>query len=106
MILSIDTTNPERVTLTLTGNSREVGQIFKTDHNLSENLIPEIKKFLTKQKVKLNDLTQIEAAMGEGHFSRIRTAVATANALAFGIGLAQKPVKPIYSQLALTTFRG
>ncbi|OGE88294.1 MAG: hypothetical protein A3J07_00680 [Candidatus Doudnabacteria bacterium RIFCSPLOWO2_02_FULL_49_13] len=98
MILSIDTQNPEAVTLQLSQNSKVIAHSFKTDHNLSEVLVPEIKKFLSRHKVKLSQLKQITATTGEGHFSRLRTAVATANALAFALNLDQKTIAPSYSQ--------
>jgi tRNA A37 threonylcarbamoyladenosine modification protein TsaB len=97
MKLLIDTTDPEKVTLTLTSDHKTIIHVFQTDRNLSEKLIPEIEKFLSKQKVKLSDLRQIEAAGGAGHFSRIRTALATANALAYGLNIKQPILKAVYS---------
>ncbi len=97
MKLLIDTTNPEFASLTLSGGEKPIAHIFKTDRNLSEKLIPEIQKFLSKQKIKLTDLKQIDAAGGEGHFSRIRTAIATANALAYGLDINQPILKAAYS---------
>lgn len=97
MILSIDTTDPQRVSLVLTQGNKKTTHIFQTDHNLSEKLVSEIKKFLLKQKVKLNQLEKIEAPSGQGYFSRIRTAVATANALAYGLKINQKIIQSVYS---------
>ncbi len=97
MKLLIDTTEPELVTLTLSGGEKPITHVFKTDRNLSENLVPEIQKFLARQKIKLADLKQIDAAGGEGHFSRIRTAIATANALAYSLNIKQPILKAIYS---------
>ncbi len=97
MRLLIDTISTDRVTLTLSGKSKPVTHTFRTDHNLSENLVPEIRKFLAKQKIKLAHLQGVGVVTGDGHFSRLRTAVATANALAFGLELKQALFKPRYS---------
>ncbi len=56
--------------------------------NLSEQLLPEIKKFCSKQKVALIDLKKIAVVTGPGSFSRIRTGIATANALAYSLKIA------------------
>ncbi len=44
-------------------------------------------KFLKKQKIKLTELQKIAVITGPGQFSKIRTAVASANALAYGLGI-------------------
>jgi tRNA A37 threonylcarbamoyladenosine modification protein TsaB len=98
MVLFIDSSDREMVRLDLARDKTRVTHIFQTDHNLSEKLIPEIKKFLQKQKVKLNQIKKIEVMAGPGPFSRIRTAVATANALAYALQLKQKMVQPVYDR--------
>jgi len=97
MKLLIDTTNPDLVNLILEEGKKKTTHIFQTDHNLSEKLVPEIKKFLAKQKVRLNQLEKIAVPTSIGHFSRIRTAVATANALSYALKLKQKIIQPVYS---------
>lgn len=87
MYLFIDTTNQESVGLALSSGNKTVTHIFNVNYNLSEVLIPEIKKFLAKQKIKLPEIVKIGVVTGPGGFSKIRTAVATANALAFGLGI-------------------
>ena len=72
--------------------------------NLSENLILEIKKFFKKQKLSFKDLDKIEIKTGTG-FSHTRTAVATANALIFSLGLKQNLFKPIYNREPNITLR-
>lgn len=99
MTLSIDASDPLKVKLGLDGQIH----FFETDYGLSERLIPEIKEVLQRQKAKINNITKIEVAAGPGPFSRIRTAVATANALVYALGLPQKTVKPIYGRAAHIT---
>lgn len=84
MMLFIDAHDAQVVNLILIS-----GDFFAEHHfageNLSEQLITEIKKFLAKQNIKMADLKKIGVVVGPGHFSKIRTAVATANALAYGL---------------------
>lgn len=84
-MLFIDTTDKEFVNLALVRPGQTINHIFKAGHNLSEILVPEIKKFLAKQKVKFSSLKKIGVVAGPGHFSKVRTAVAVANALAYGL---------------------
>ena len=92
MTLLIDSSNREKVVL----------QILKAKHefaseNLSEKLVPEIEKFLKKQKIKFKDLTKVEVKTDFG-FSKTRTVVATANGLIFSLGLKQKLIQPSYDK--------
>jgi len=87
-MLLIDIINPELARLALVSKNRIREHHFQ-NQNLSENLLLEIKKFCRKQKIKLSDLTKIEVQADPGHFSKTRTVVATANALAFGLKLSQ-----------------
>lgn len=86
MLLFIDTTNPQTVGLALVIKNSAVEHHFASE-NLSERLILEIRKFCKKEKIQLSQLTKLAVATGPGHFSKIRTAVATANALAYGLGI-------------------
>jgi len=81
MLLFIDTSDYEEATIALV-EKQVVRHHFKA-HNLSEILLPEIKKFLKKQKIQFDQLQKIAVVVGPGGFSRIRTAVSTSNALAF-----------------------
>jgi len=85
VILFFDTSDPEQVQLALI-DQRIVWHKFAS-RNLSEELLPQIQKFCQKQKVKLNNLAKIAVVVGPGGFSRVRTAVSTANALAFGLSI-------------------
>jgi len=96
MLLFIDTSDFESAALALV-NQQIVWHKF-TSRNLSEQLLVEIKKFLKKQKLELKDLTKLAVIIGPGGFSRIRTAVATANALGFSLDIPivglEKPNQP------------
>lgn len=80
-VLFIDTSDFETVTLALI--DQEVVQHKLQSRQLSESLIKAIKKFCKKQQVRLEQIDKLAVVVGPGRFSRIRTAVATANALAF-----------------------
>lgn len=98
MVLSIDSSGREVVRLALSWDKKRVAYVFKTKHNLSEILIPEIQQFLQKYKVRLDQIKKVEVMAGPGPFSRIRTAVATANALAYALDLKQNLIRPVYSK--------
>lgn len=97
MILRIDTADPQIARLSLVSNSSTFRHEFASE-NLSEKLIFEIRKFLKKQRIVLKDIKKIEAAAGPGPFSKVRTGVAVANALAFGLGIKHRIIKPFYGK--------
>lgn len=83
MLLFINTSDQQEAQLALV--SGEIVWHKFAAANLSENLILEIKKFLQKQQAGWDQIQQIAVVTGPGPFSKIRTAVATANALAFSL---------------------
>ncbi|MBX4187309.1 MAG: hypothetical protein KW802_03590 [Candidatus Doudnabacteria bacterium] len=85
MILFIDTTDFDQTRLALV-TDQVVWHVFTT-RDLSEKLLPEINKFLRKQKVSLSKVRKLAVVAGPGGFSRTRTGVAVANALAYGLGI-------------------
>lgn len=93
MELEIDTTEHGRLKLELDGK-----RLDKKVEGLSESLLPELRKFLRKNKIKLGDLKKISVNPGPGGFSSTRTGVATANALNFVLGLSEKIVLPKYGK--------
>jgi tRNA A37 threonylcarbamoyladenosine modification protein TsaB len=103
MTLFIDATEIPEVALSLETGNKKFSHKFICERNLSEKLLPEIQKFLKKNKIPLSQISKIETSSGAGHFSRIRTAVATANALAFGLNLKQQSIKPVYDKPANIT---
>lgn len=85
MMLFLDTSVPEYIKMALVGQ-KIINTSFKS-HSASENLIPEIAKFLKKMKVTFKNINKIGVVVGPGHFSRVRTGVATANALGYALNL-------------------
>lgn len=100
MILYIFAGDDEKVKLVLRSKLKSVEHFFVSKFDLSEKLPLEIKKFLTKQKILFKNLKKIEVFRGPGHFSRIRTTVAIANALNFVLdeSSVKNLVIPIYNK--------
>lgn len=108
MLLFIDTSDEEAVKLALI-DKNIVWHKFSS-YNLSEDLILEIKKFFQKQKTNFEDLSKVAVVTGPGSFSKIRTAVATANALAFALkipvlGISKDEVPVDLKKLLLMIFQ-
>lgn len=82
-ILFIDSSDYELARIALVGQ-QVIWHKFQT-RDLSEKLLPEIKSFFKKQKAGFDQITKIAVVTGPGGFSRIRSAVAVANALAFAL---------------------
>lgn len=82
-ILYVDTTDPEILILGLIDKNKTVIKKIKTGRPLSELITLQLEKFLAKAKVRLENLERIAVHTGPGHFSRLRTGIAVANALAY-----------------------
>ena len=95
MILSIDASDLKTIKLDLILGEKIFTHTFDANYDLSERLTGEIEKFLSKQKIKLGSIKKIAVSAGPGHFSRIRTVVATANALAFGLNIKVVPIQSL-----------
>jgi tRNA A37 threonylcarbamoyladenosine modification protein TsaB len=91
MILYIDTTDNDVAKLVLTDGKKQFLQEFKSLPN-AEDFAAVIKKFLVTHKFNFSDISKIAVRVGPGFFSRIRTGVVAANALAFGLGIKVIPV--------------
>lgn len=87
MNLLIDTTQRDLLVLGLYDGHKKLASMQKEVRGLSENLLPELENFLKKCKVNLKNLTEISVNPGPGGFSSTRTGVATANALAYALGI-------------------
>ena len=104
MNLLIDTSDLEIIILKLDAPGKNLVHRFAAHYDLSEKLIPEIQKFLKKEKIKVGEIKSIKVNPGPGGFSRIRTGVATANALAYGLKIKQPLIKPYYSKAPNITY--
>lgn len=86
MILFINASQPQAV-LKLISEQSEKNLKF-TSQKLSESLLPQIQKLLQRNHWNLSDIKKIAVVTGPGPFSRMRTAVVTANALAYALNIA------------------
>jgi tRNA threonylcarbamoyl adenosine modification protein YeaZ len=84
MILFIDASQPE-AHLALIG--KKTSSVRFVSQKISENLLTNIQKLLKKNKLNYKNLEKIAVVTGPGPFSRMRTAVVTANALAFSLNI-------------------
>lgn len=84
MILFIDTSDFEVAELRLIQDDKILKQTWR-GKRLSETLLPKIKQLLNRINASFDDIDKIVIVTGPGHFSRIRSSVAVANALAFGL---------------------
>jgi tRNA A37 threonylcarbamoyladenosine modification protein TsaB len=92
MLVFIDPTDQDTNVLALVTQKKIYWSKFRGDRT-SENLLLEVKKLLNKHKYQFDDLTKIGIVVGPGSFSKIRTGVATANALGYALGLRLVAIK-------------
>jgi len=83
MILYIDTSQREDVTISLDG------QVFKTasKKEKSQRLLPFIDEVLRKKKLSLKDLTEIKVNTGPGSFTGLKVGVSVAQALGWSLNI-------------------
>lgn len=89
MKLIIDTTDNLHIRLSLIDvDGRTVAKSKVTAfRRQGEKLLPALEKLLAKHSLTLAAIREIEAVNGAGSFSGLRIGVATANALAFALGI-------------------
>lgn len=87
MILKIDTSDNENMRLVLDGGDRSWDSIVSARKSQSEKLLPAIDDILKKAKKKIKDLKGVVVESEGGSFTSLRIGVATANALAFALGI-------------------
>lgn len=85
------------ITLKTDGPIAEIGlfnkdqalDYFKYEHlnQLSENLLIEIEKLLSKNKLKYSDLFGINVYQGPGSFTGLRIGISLANALSYSLNI-------------------
>jgi tRNA A37 threonylcarbamoyladenosine modification protein TsaB len=91
MILYIDTCS--EMAEVAVWNDKKIAQTYSKLPD-AENFALEIKNFLKKNKIKPANLSNIAVRVGPGYFSRLRTGVVAANALAYGLKLKVVAVGP------------
>ncbi|MDP2632619.1 MAG: tRNA (adenosine(37)-N6)-threonylcarbamoyltransferase complex dimerization subunit type 1 TsaB [Candidatus Curtissbacteria bacterium] len=88
MILKIDSTNREEITVELTDpSSKKTKKLTQKQKLGSQVLLPMIVKILKNNKKKFSDLSAIEVNTGPGSFTGTRVGVAIANALGYALNL-------------------
>src|SRR4030042_4030295 len=88
MLLKIDTTKREEVTVELIDKRTDIkDKLVQTQKLGSQVLLPMITKILKKNKINFSDLTEIEVNPGPGSFTGTRVGVAVANALGFSLNI-------------------
>jgi tRNA threonylcarbamoyladenosine biosynthesis protein TsaB len=99
MILAIDTTDRERISVSLRQGKKTIAIL--TDNNKfgSQVLLPTIIKLLKKQKIDFKDLAGIEVNRGPGSFTGIKVGAAVANALGYSLNI------PVNSKKLETEFQ-
>ena len=87
MILAIDTTDKDRITVSLKQGEQTVDIL--TDNNKfgSQVLLPAITKLLKKNSLEFKDLEAIELNPGPGSFTGIRVGASVANALGYSLNI-------------------
>ena len=104
MLLKINTTEREKVTVELTDQKSVIkDQLVQTQKLGSQVLLPMIVKILKKNKLSFSDLTGIEVNVGPGSFTGTRVGVAVANTLGFALNIPVnnkkgKIVLPVYEK--------
>lgn len=104
MTLFIDTTDNDSVRVALILNGEVISKEWHTKF-LSKTLMPETAKLLKKNKRKFTDVKKVVVVRGPGFFSRTRTGVGVANALAFGLNVPVAGIKKSQIPSDLMTFK-
>ena len=86
MILGIDTTDREKIYLTLFRDKSEKCFEFETERQ-SEDLLIAIDGILKKEKVSLKDLQAILVCTGPGTFTGLRAGITVGNTLAWVLNI-------------------
>lgn len=88
MILYINTASQKDIEIGLKSDGVFVAKNkFEAERSQAEKLLPEIEKILQKNKLKLADVEGVEVENTGGSFTSLRIGVATANALAYALGV-------------------
>lgn len=100
MKLTIDTTNNLQTVIKL----NDLTFRYTYESPRQQDVFGAFKQSLSKAKIELRDLTEIEVAVGPGSFTSLRTGIAIANALSFSLQIPinkQPPgtvIKPEYGR--------
>lgn len=87
MILKIDTTNSEEVSVEILKNGKKIGKIVERNKKGSQKLLPGIVRILERNGIRFSNLSGIKVNTGPGSFTGTRVGVAIANALGFALDI-------------------
>ncbi|MBI4122468.1 MAG: tRNA (adenosine(37)-N6)-threonylcarbamoyltransferase complex dimerization subunit type 1 TsaB, partial [Parcubacteria group bacterium] len=88
MYLYLNTTERDSFTIALLVGERIVKRrTVKSERKHSEKLLKSIAGMLKQSKTPLSDIKGIAVVQGPGSFTSLRIGIATANALAYGLGI-------------------
>ena len=87
MILTIDTTDRELITVSLSEGGKVVKKMEDRNQFGSQALLPLIEKLLSDQGIGFSELEGVEVATGPGSFTGIRVGASVANALGYSLGI-------------------
>jgi len=97
MYLFIDTTEKESFEIALLDEARVVKKKrIKSIRRHSEKLLKSIQALLKSARASIQDVRGIITVKGPGSFTSLRIGIATANALAFGLGISVIGVDKTY----------
>jgi len=110
MLLFLDTVNNHKATVAVIEGRKILSRLsFKVNRDISEKLLPAIKRMLSRHGMDFHDISRIAVVSGPGSYTGVRTGVAIANALAYALkkpilGLRTDQVPPSLSQLFAFNF--
>ncbi|MBI2607357.1 MAG: tRNA (adenosine(37)-N6)-threonylcarbamoyltransferase complex dimerization subunit type 1 TsaB [Candidatus Doudnabacteria bacterium] len=109
MTLFIDTTDDQSIRLSLVDGKKVYNKIWSVERRSSETLFPKLSVLLKSKRVKFTDLEKIVGVLGPGPFSRTRTGIVAANALAYALDIPLVGIKKNQvpkNLLSLKKFKG
>ena len=93
-LLFLDTSDLKRTRLVLIGQNTIWQTSFPANYSLSERFLPEILKFLSRNRLGFKNLAKLAVVVGPGSFSGLRTGLATANALSTALKIPLIGLRP------------
>ncbi len=87
MILTIDTTLDNEISVSFSGGGRSIIKKVKAPRRQAEKLLPLIVKIMAAEKISWPQIKEIRVQNQGGSFTSLRIGVLTANALAYALGV-------------------
>lgn len=87
MILTIDTTLADEISVSLSGGGRNIIKKVKAPRRQAEKLLPLVVKIMAAAKISWPQVKEVRVQNQGGSFTSLRIGVLTANALAYALGV-------------------